>query len=484
MQQARLLNHVVALFHRTLRLKLPTFTKAQSRFLFIFILAYLAVLLLLRWRVSHDPGSPFFTVQGYAPKYSLTRLQQAQTFLQNIVHSDIERIKKIEHINEIGPTLPRLCIGMPTARRSQEQYVDITIASLFAQLTPQERAQILFNLLIAHTNPDEHPFYDGSASTVNASRLADNVLFYHDIAGGSKAMTNTIRQLEEKGKFHEKSYYDYDLLLHQCAASMAPYILILEDDVLAQEGWYARTMESLQKLDTEPGISRLGGEWLYLRLFFTEKFQGWHREHWPSYLLWSCVTVTLVAVVLLFLRFRLSSSSASWSSLPYPHLFPQNPDLKNHHMLSLPFILILTFIYVPALIILYFAAGPQTVQPLRPGIHVMNNYGCCSQAFVFRRTMALKLLDWFDERIAADIKSTDPNNENGRKYLRGSVDSAMEVFANEQNLQRYALVPSAFQHIGAQTYKESKNSRARELYNISGARGIWSFGFEQLVPPA
>lgn len=478
MQIARLLNHVVTLFQQNVRLNLPSFTKAQSRFLFIFVLAYLAILLLLRWRVSHDPGSPFFTVQGYAPKYSLARLQQAQAFLQSIAQSDIKSIKKAKQTNALG-TVPRLCIGMPTARRSQEQYVDITIASLFDHLTPQERAQIQFNLLIAHTNPHEHPFYHESASTVNASRLADNVLFYPDIAGSSKSKTDRIRQLEEQRKFNEKSYYDYHLLLHQCAASLSPYILILEDDVLAQEGWYARTMDSLQKLDTAAGTSR--GEWLYLRLFFTEKFQGWHQEHWPSYLLWSCVTVTLVAVILLFLRLRLSSSSAS-SSLPYPRLFPQNPGLKDHHILSLPSIFIFSFLCVPALIILYFAAGPQTVQPLRPGTHVMNNYGCCSQAFVFRRDMSLKLLDWFDERISADIKATNPNNDHGWIHLRGAVDSAMEIYSNERNLQRYALVPSAFQHIGAQTYKEDTESNAQEYFNVSGARGIWNFGFEQLGP--
>ncbi|KAF3388033.1 hypothetical protein DPV78_012012 [Talaromyces pinophilus] len=477
MQVARLFNHVVTLFQQSVRLNLPSFTKAQSRFLLIFVLAYLAILLLLRWRVSHDPGSAFFTVQGYAPKYSLTRLQQAQAFLQSIAQSDMENIKKAKQTNALG-IVPRLCIGMPTARRSQEQYVDITIASLFDHLTPQERAQIQFNLLIAHSNPDEHPFYHELASTVNASRLADNVLFYPDIAGSSESMTNRIRQLEEKKKFNEKSYYDYNLLLHQCVTSLAPYILILEDDVLAQEGWYTRTMESLQKLDTK---SRWGDEWLYLRLFFTEKFQGWHQEHWPVYLLWSCVTVTLVAGILLFLRLRLSSSSAS-SLLPYPRLFPQNPSLTNHHILSLPFIFIFTFACVPALIILYFAAGPQTVQPFRPGIHLMNNYGCCSQAFVFRRQMSLKLLDWFDERIAADLKATNPNNDHGWIHLRGPVDSAMEIFANERNLQRYALVPSAFQHIGAQTYKEDTESNAQEFFNVSGARGIWNFGFEQLGP--
>jgi hypothetical protein len=98
--------------------------------------------------------------------------------------------------------------------------------------------------------------------------------------------------------------------------------------------------------------------------------------------------------------------------------------------------------------------------------------------------MSLKLLDWFDERITADIKATDSNIDHSWTHLRGSVDSAMEDFANERDLQRYALVPSAFQHIGAQTYKESKESGARELYNVSGARGIWSFGFEQIIPPS
>lgn len=483
MQIARLLNHVVTLFQQTVRLNLPSFTKAQSRLLFIFVLAYLAILLLLRWRVSHDPGSLFFTVQGYAPKYSLARLQQAQAFLQSIAQSDIDIVEETEQTDRLGTVPPRLCIGMPTARRSQEHYVDVTIASLFDHLTPQERAQIQFNLLIAHTNPHEHPFYDESSSIVNVSRVADKVIFYPDIAGSSKSMTDRIHQLEKQGKFNEKSYYDYSLLLHQCVTSLAPYTLILEDDVLAQEGWYARTMDSLQKLETENGNPR--GEWLYLRLFFTEKFQGWHKEHWPLYLLWSCATVILVAVFLLFLRRRLSLLSTS-SSLPYPRSFSQKPSPKNHQILSLPFIFVASFLCVPAIIILYFAAGPQTVQPLRPGIHVMNNYGCCSQAFVFQRDMSLALLDWFDERIATDMKFADPTSNHGhrRKHLLGSVDSAMEIFADERYLQRYALVPSAFQHIGARTYKESKDSGARELYEVSGARGIWSFGFEQLVPPS
>lgn len=483
MQIARLLAHVVTLSQQTVRLNLPFLAKAQIRLLSIFALAYLTILLLLRWRVSHDPGSLFFTVQGYAPKYSLTRLQQAQAFLQSIAQSDTESVKQTEQTNEIGTVAPRLCIGMPTARRSQEQYVDITIASLFDHLTPQERAQIQFNLLIAHTNPREHPFYDESSSTVNASRVADKVVFYPDIAGSSKSMTNRIHQLEKQSKFNEKSYYDYSLLIHQCVGSLAPYILILEDDVLAQEGWYARTMDSLQKLDTEPENFR--GEWLYLRLFFTEKFQGWHKEHWPLYLLWSCATVSLVAVILLSLRLRLSSLLAS-PSLPYPRSFSQRRSSKDHQLLSLPFIFVVSCLFVPALIIIYFAAGPQTVQPLRPGIHVMNNYGCCSQAFVFRRNMSLALMDWFDERIATDMKFADPtsNHDNGRKYLRGSIDSAMEIFADERYLQRYALVPSAFQHIGARTYKESGDSGARDLYKVSGARGIWSFGFEQLVPPS
>lgn len=481
MQIARLLNHVVTLFQRILRCSLPSFTRAQSRFFIGFILAYFAALALLRWRVSHDPGSLFFTVQGYAPKYSLTRLQQVHTFLQKLLQTGGDDVESPGDNDRTEATPPQLCIGMSTARRPQKQYVDITIASLFDHLTPPERAKIQFNLLIAHTNPHEHPFYDELSSTVNVSRLADKIIFYPDIAGGSEAMTGAIRQLEEKKKFNEKSYYDYDLLLHQCAASKAPYVMILEDDILAQEGWYTRAIESLKKLEiAEPEDSRGEAGWLYLRLFYTEKFHGWHGEHWHIYLLWSCVTVTLVAIGLLFLRRRLYSSSAP-PSLPYPSSLSQNSGSNNHHILSSPFIFVFTFVCTPALIGLYFVAGPQTVQPLSPGIHVMNDYGCCSQAFAFRQQMSLKLLDWFDERIAADIKATDPNHDHGWIHLRGPVDSAMEIFANERNLQRYALVPSAFQHIGAQTYKEG-TTNAQKYYNVSGARGIWNFGFEQLVP--
>jgi len=52
--------------------------------------------------------------------------------------------------------------------------------------------------------------------------------------------------------------YDYGYLLEECDQTDAAWIAIVDDDVLARDGWYTRA-------------SRLADErWLYLRIFYTE----------------------------------------------------------------------------------------------------------------------------------------------------------------------------------------------------------------------
>lgn len=77
---------------------------------------------------------------------------------------------------------------------------------------------------------------------------------------------------------------------------------MLEDDVLAMDGWYYRTREALDSAERQmaekdeskckhsiyqlsyPPNYLLG---LYLRLFYTEQFLGWNSEEWPTYLFYS-----------------------------------------------------------------------------------------------------------------------------------------------------------------------------------------------------
>ena len=55
---------------------------------------------------------------------------------------------------------------------------------------------------------------------------------------------------------------------------------MVEDDVIAKAGWYGEAMTSLQQAQAQAG----GPKWLYLRLFYTEIFFGYVKEHWLRYL--------------------------------------------------------------------------------------------------------------------------------------------------------------------------------------------------------
>jgi hypothetical protein len=87
-------------------------------------------------------------------------------------------------------------------------------------------------------------------------------------------------------------------------------------------------------------------------------------------------------------------------------------------------------------------------------------------------------MDCFEEIITTTIAD---GNTSSRHHLLGPVDNAIEIFADERNLQRWALVPSAFQHIGAQTFKASSTA-AHDRFDTSGAWGIWNLGLSGICP--
>ncbi|KAJ6126715.1 hypothetical protein N7523_002327 [Penicillium sp. IBT 18751x] len=106
------------------------------------------------------------------------------------------------------------------------------------------------------------------------------------------------------------------------------------------------------------------------------------------------------------------------------------------------------------------------MRPLKAGIHVMNRYGCCTQAMVFPRDKAPLLVDHL--RLM------------GRERISMAVDTALEKFADENGLDRLAIVPSQMQHVGAASYKGNpKEEDWSKLYRVRGADGIWSLSFEE-----
>ncbi|KAJ5720927.1 uncharacterized protein N7483_008861 [Penicillium malachiteum] len=184
---------------------------------------------------------------------------------------------------------PELCVGIATVARRGARYFKSTVGSLLEGLSEEERSGINLILFIAHTNASEHPAY----AEPWLFKVADNVLLYDP----QTVDINHIRELEtDAAKVHgrEKPLFDYTYLLEACAATNAPYVAMIEDDVVAQDGWYHKTREAIKSADKQ--IKQIGApHWLYLRLFYTEEFFGWNSEFWFTYLTASISVVALIA---------------------------------------------------------------------------------------------------------------------------------------------------------------------------------------------
>ena len=386
-----------------------------------FVLIYLALIRYSTITFYRDPTSAFFDpTRGYARQYSLTRQTQVDAFLEksDTSHGSRTQLK----------VPPKLCIGIATVARENEQYIASTIGSLIEPLSDAEREQIYLAVLIAHTEPNTHPIYGQQWLTT----LANKVLLY-DI---SKEQREQLAEWEEFGVYQRKAIFDYTYVMQKCVDRGAEWVAMIEDDTLAVRDWYPRLMDSLIQADTQHRVEGHNGEWLYLRMFFTEEFLGWNAEEWPNYLATSSLRVGVnVALLLLARRFVFrntltNSMVAMWS-----------------------------LVFVPALIALYYLAGKLSMQPLRPGVHEMPEFGCCAQGLVFSSRMARETIKHLREEGA------------------GFVDQLIESWANENGYVRWVVMPSLLQHIGAHSSKgDDMGSQAK--WHRSVAEKIWNFGFE------
>ncbi|KAL4929207.1 uncharacterized protein BDV17DRAFT_262087 [Aspergillus undulatus] len=412
------------------------FTRKQRLFLIGFAAFYLFLLILCRFRSARDPGSFFFQPEeGYRPQYSVQRIEESFEYLRPYNQSFNDPTHPSRNFSSTSEDVT-ICVGIVTVKRPIEQKIDTTVASILDNLSEKERATLTIHVLFALTSPTAHPDYNQPW----LPNVVDRVLTYEQL----DAHVSTLRRLEEKKDIKRKSIIDYHLSLKSCYEdSQAPWIMMLEDDVVAQRGWYHRTMQSLETVQSWRDSGAIKN-WLYLRLFYTEKFLGWNSENWPVYLSWSVGVVAMVAVVAVQSRRSIR---------------PMQGALTNS------FIAVLCFGCVPLLIILYFLAGRVTMLPMKPGIHLMNSHGCCSQALVFPRENVPALLDYMNKARYA------------KPY---AVDSVIERMANANDLDRFAIVPSQMQHVGAASFKENKDHYdLKGPHQVQGAHGVWSMGFEK-----
>jgi len=313
-----------------------------------------------------------------------------------------------------------MCIGVITVSRKEEQYVRNTIGSLLEDLSAEERESIHLTLSIGHTNVSQHPIYTEKW----VGTLPDKILEYRpeDVA--------KLEEWIENGNYQLKSVFDYMYLLKDCHATGARYVAMIEDDTIAVKGWYPRVLEALREVE-EKMQSRPGQEWLYLRLFYSEHLLGWNKEDWRTYLFWSF---------------------HAWMIITTTFLVVQHNSKHAQKLLSDPAMLVISGVCIPASIALFFAYGRNSIWPLAPGVHEMNNFGCCAQGFVFPQYMVPAIL----EKI-----SLMPNQ---------LLDTMMESVSNDEGWARWATTPALLQSIG------SVSSKGEDFNDM--AKHLWNFGFE------
>lgn len=379
---------------------------------YIFLAIYIVSFLYCRNISYRDPTSFFFDPsRAYERHYSTNRIKETDAFLARAS----EMTTPVRQDDEV----PTICLGIVTVRRRGDQYVSWTVASLLEGLGEIERKAIFLDLLIANSDPTDHPIY----SEPWIKTLPDRVQTYSENDTDFKK----IEEWEANGWYRNKTIYDYTRLMKTCFDTGAAYIAMIEDDVLAKKGWLPVTLQALATVEELSG----GLSWVYLRLFFADKLLGWNFEEWPIYLAWSSISWVLVTGVMLTTKkclkraFKKVGTGSMW---------------------------IISYGFIPAIICLFFMAGRQTVWPISPGVHIMNRYGCCSQGLVFPRSIIPQLLGKTD-------LTTD--------WL---VDMMIEKIADNQGWSRWAVVPALLQHIGATSSKG---------YGFdTSAKSLWNFQFE------
>lgn len=365
---------------------------------------------------------------GYTPRYSAVRKAQAEDFVYAVANGSVPAEPVAKNIKK------KLCVGIPSVARKGVRYIDAAVGSLLEGLTAEERSEIYLMVFVPHPDPTVHSAYNEKW----LPDLADEVVTY---GFGPDTMQYIINMEAEGGLYREKGIYDWRFLVKKCYEKEIPYIAILEDDVVAMDGWYHRTMAGVEDAERLSAEMRAKPEFLYLRMFYTEEFLGWNSEYWRTYLYNSMIAFTAPVVALLFLR---------------------TISMAAKRILTLRTMILIFFILTTS-IGLFFAIGRISAFPIPEGVNEMEEYGCCKQGYVFPREKAYQLAEYFEER----------------KF--GFVDVLIEDFANNHRELRWAITPSVLQHVGRKSSVFDDHGPDSK-WDMSVAEKIWSFSFERLSP--
>ncbi|KAI1124828.1 integral membrane protein [Nemania abortiva] len=379
---------------------------AGNRFLLSFLLAFFLIYSIAVFYLYHachrDPSSVFWQPEkALQLSYSAFRKEQARRFT--------DQAERFEQVKWDNSTAPQLCIGIGSVSRHGFSYLRETLGSLLEGLDDLERRRIYITVFHAHTNQSQHE--DSGAMWLH--NIADSLPAYPS----DDQLIDTIRALESDKSYSahaRKQKIDYSVLLGECAKVRPAYTLTLEDDVIALDGWYHRTLFALQT--TVRKTRELGSDhFLYLRIFYDSRLLGWNSEEWPYYLCYSLLVIVGNLTLALSLRRYLPAARQA---------------------ITVELVVVICGICTPMAILLFFAAGRSCMIPKQQGVNLMQMYGCCGQGLVIpQRQITDRLLPLFRDT----------------QDSRAAVDTFLEDYANENDELRWAITPSLIQHVGGKS---------------------------------
>ncbi|KAI1402105.1 hypothetical protein F4819DRAFT_295865 [Hypoxylon fuscum] len=404
-----------------------------------------------------DPLSIFFSEEhAFDRFYSATRQAEADEFFDRVIANPT---LVQQQLGKAG-TNPQICAVFITVGRDMEgrQYIDSALGSFLANMSHAERETTHLKLFFADV-PDPNTQHRSYAKLTEAG-ITDEIFTYPSTLPAQEK-DHRIKQLIELAKdrrnkhaLERKTVYDYAYALDRCVQTTnAPYIALLEGDILLADGWAARTLINLRKIEEmmkdprrhDPIKNQVAAgvpnTWLYLRLFNQERSFGWSggtgfRSN-NIHVISVAVSIPLLLVLLLARR-----------QLPRP--------LARH--LDGWALLVVCGVAVPLFIWLFYASGKASLIGSPAGIRE-EFFGCCNQALVYNRAHAGAL---------AEFMTTASQRE-----LPGRSDMLPKQFAWDRGLARISAYPMLAQHAGRVSAIDTSNDEAKR---------VWSMAFEDLKP--
>ena len=430
----------------------------------ICLFLYACVALYLKAACWRDPTSLFFDPElAYKPGYSAVRIDQAEAYAENDLLSDSPPPAEWDPASR-----PMICVGMASVERQGVSYLKSTIGSLQAGLSREERARLYFVVLLAHTDQTQHP----EVAEPWLAEAVDALPTYHD----DPDRLRLARDMEMASSHSLKAKFDYSIVLEECAKVSPHFTMVVEDDVVALDGWFHRTLQALGDASTKtvdmghmscketcapkpialrrpqkeekkkrimasPIVRRLTSfalAVLYLRLFYYEALRGWNSDEWFRYVR-NCAALVFVEVLLIHV-------ARSYRGGPRKPFFDQTT-------------VFLLLVYTPMCIGLFFAAGRNCVLPQCHGVQLMPKYACCGQGLVYPQ-----------DRVDSDLIPLFRRSRNSTL----ATDSFIEDYADRHDELRWAVTPVLLQHVGGR----SSHGVPRSQYGVMTAVWLFNFAFE------